>query len=184
MTQLRRFRKLAARTILLSTLTLTVLAAQNLQTKASETHSIKLEELSFHPQNLAITKHDAITWTNNDPVIHTLWFVYEENKSTYTLSNPILPGQSWSHTFNNPTKLTYYSQERLWITGRIRIVKVLGDINWNNLVDVHDLHTLGKSYQTTSGQPNWNEDADINFNNIVDEPDLSILSDNYGKTDP
>jgi plastocyanin len=171
---------------LLLAIALTIPALLNSQTvvQSAGSHNIIMQDLACHPQNLTVAKHDTVTWTNNDPVIYTLWFVYEENKSTYTLTNPILPGQSWSHTFSNPTKLTYYCQERLWITGRLRIVKVLGDINWDNLVDIHDLHELGKSYQSTSGQPNWNEDADIDFNNIVDQPDLSTLSNNYGKTDP
>lgn len=100
------------------------------------------------------------------------------------LSTPILPGESWSHMFNNPAKLRYYCFESLWITGRLRIVKVLGDVNEDGTVNVLDLHGLGKAYQTAPNQPNWNEDADINFNYLVDNPDLTKLSSNFGKTDP
>lgn len=147
-------------------------------------YEVIIFDFSFHPQGLSITRGDTVAWTNNDPEIYTLSFVFEENQSTYLLSDPILPGASWSHEFANPTKLRYYCLERPWITGNLRIVTILGDINWNNIVDIHDLHTLGKVYQTTPQSPNWNEDADINFDNVVNGTDLAKLSNNYGKADP
>ncbi len=170
--------------LLLFTLALAVPNLLNQKARAQDTHSVTMQDLAFSPQNLAITKGETVEWTNNDVVIYTLWFVYEENQTTYLLSNPIEPEQSWSHTFNNPAKLTYHSFERLRITGRLRIVYILGDINWDNKINIHDLYVLGKHYQTTPTSTNWNEDADINFDNTVNQPDLTTLSENYGKTDP
>ncbi len=184
MTTMKHARQLLIAAILLLTLTLTTRNLFSKQVEAQNASNITIQDLVFHPQNLVVAKGDTITWTNNDSLIYTLWFVHEENGSTYLLSDPILPQESWSHTFHDPTKLKYYSQERLWITGRLRTVKVLGDINWDSLVDIHDLYALGEAYQTTPDTPNWNEDADINFDNAVNKSDLAIMNSHYGETDP
>ncbi|MDH5787164.1 MAG: ABC transporter substrate-binding protein, partial [Candidatus Bathyarchaeota archaeon] len=76
---------------------------------------------SFHPQSLTIFKDDKIVWTNNDPVVHTLWFVYAEDKSTYLMSNPILPGESWSYVFSDSAELRYYCFDSLWVNGSITV---------------------------------------------------------------
>jgi len=96
--------------------------------RAQQTVDVTISNLAFNPQNITIRVGSAITWTNNDSVIHTLWFVKPEDGTTYTiagedgLSDPILPGNSWSQTFNEVVTLQYYSFGRLWITGFIRVV--------------------------------------------------------------
>jgi len=186
MTTKRHTRQLLTAVILLHSLTLTtsITFPLILQAETQETRDVTIQDLTFQPQNITITKGDTVNWTNNDLVIYTLWFTYKENESTYLLSDPIPPGASWSRVFNDPAKLKYYCFERLWITGNLRIVMVLGDVNWDNIVDIYDLHALGRAYQATRESPNWNEDADINFDNTVNKTDLTTLSNNYGKTDP
>jgi plastocyanin len=93
---------------------------------AQHTHNVIIQDFAFHPQILIIQAGDAVTWMNNDTVIYTLWFVYAENQTTYKkgLSEPILPGEKWSWTFDEPVKLQYYSFERLWITGNITVTSI------------------------------------------------------------
>jgi len=94
---------------------------------AQPTHNVIIQDFAFDPQILIIQAGDTVTWSNNDPVIYTLWFVYAENQTTYKkvgsegLSEPILPGETWSWTFDEIVKLQYYSFERLWITGNITV---------------------------------------------------------------
>lgn len=94
---------------------------------AQQTHNVAIFDFAFQPRTVTIQTGDTISWLNNDPVIYTLWFVYAENKTTYQeagsegLSQPILPGESWSDTFDEPVTLQYYSFERLWITGFITV---------------------------------------------------------------
>lgn len=154
------------------------------QSMAPTIYDVTILDFSFDPPGQCIEKGNTINWTNNDAVIYTLWFVYEENDSTYLLSDPIPPGESWSHVFNDPVKLRYHNFERVWITGRLRVVKVFGDINWDGTVDVRDLYALGRAYPTTPDNPDWNEDADINFDNTVNEADLTIVRSHYGEIDP
>jgi len=85
------------------------------------TWNVMIDGFAFSPQDTNIAPSDVVTWKNNDPVIHTLWFVIAENQTTYLLSDPIAPEGSWSHTFYEPLRLQYYCLERLWITGNITV---------------------------------------------------------------
>jgi len=164
-----------------------MLAISNLliqQATAAENYNVTILNFSFNPQVLCIEKGDTVVWTNKDPVIYTLWFVFAENQSTCLLSDPILPGQSWSHTFTKPVKLLHHSFERLWVSGEIRIFTIFGDVNGDSTVKVTDLFTLGKAYGTSPSMPNWNPNCDFNGDNTIEFSDLSKQGENYGKTDP
>jgi len=86
------------------------------------TASINIQNFSFNPQNVTIHTGDSVTWTNNDPVIYTLWFKNASDGSTYLLSQPINPRTTWTHTFPDKVKLNYYDFDRLYITGQLIIV--------------------------------------------------------------
>ncbi|UCG37509.1 MAG: hypothetical protein JSV64_04360 [Candidatus Bathyarchaeota archaeon] len=95
---------------------------------AQVTHEVEISNLAFLPQNLTINPGDTIRWNNTDSVIHTLWFVFTANGSTYLLSDPIPPGTTWSHTFTDSVELQYYSFDMLWITGFINVTSDLHDV--------------------------------------------------------
>jgi len=61
-------------------------------------------------------------------------------------------------------------------------VKIVGDVNGDEKVDVSDLFNLGTAYGSDSSMPNWNPDCDFNGDGKIDTSDLSDLSKNYGKT--
>jgi len=142
---------------------------------------------SFDPEVRCIEKRDEVVWTNNannGPAICTLYFVFDENKSGYLLSDPIPLGQTWSHNFTEATKLLYYDLAHLWVSGKLRIYYLFGDVNWDNIVDGADFSLMGGAYRAEPGDANWNENCDINGDNIVDGADFSIAGGNYRKTDP
>lgn len=91
----------------------------------AQTTNVTISSFAFNPQNVTIKVGSTITWINNDAVIHTLWFTRINDQSTYVLSTPIMPGESWSQTFNEIVTLKYYSFERLWITGFITVVPLV-----------------------------------------------------------
>jgi plastocyanin len=84
--------------------------------------SINIQNFAFNPQNVTIRTGDSVTWTNNDPVIYTLWFKNASDGSTYLLSQPINPGTTWTHVFSDKIRLNYYDFDRLYITGQLIIV--------------------------------------------------------------
>ncbi|NIR87823.1 hypothetical protein GWO13_09825 [Candidatus Bathyarchaeota archaeon] len=142
MTRLKLARRVLATTILAVYLVATVSNASPPPTSRlkllhafiQKTYNVTISDFAFDPQNLTIRKGDAINWTNNDQVIHTLWFTRVADQSTYELSTPIPPSESWSHTFNETGVLQYYSFEHLWITGFITVTPLTHDIAVTNVV--------------------------------------------------
>jgi plastocyanin len=85
--------------------------------------NINIQNFAFNPQNVTINTGDSVTWTNNDPVIYTLWFTNASDGSTYLLSQPINPGTTWTHTFPDKARLNYYDFDRLSIAGQLIITR-------------------------------------------------------------
>ena len=154
-----------------------------IEPQGSYTENITIIDFSFDPQCRCIEKGDTVNWTNDDPVIYTLWFVFAENESTYLLSPPIPPDQSWSHTFTEPQKftLTYHSFKRLWITGTIRVYRIFGDIDGDGDVDPDDFNVFAGAYGTA---PPSNPDCDLDCDGDIDPDDFNIFAAKYGQTDP
>jgi len=111
------------------------------RTTAQTTYYVTIELFAFNPDNLTIKPGDTVVWTNNDPVIYTLWFVRVSDGSTYLLSDPIAPGATWAYTFTEEVNLQYFDLERLWITGFLNVVLV-HDVAVTNILP----------YQTVVGQ--------------------------------
>jgi len=151
---------------------------------AQDTHNVTIHDLSFDPQVFYIEKGDMVVWTNNDEVIYTLWFEFSENDSTYLLSDPIPPGETWQHTFDTPTKLDYKSFERLWIVGTVKIYRLIGDVNGNGIVDIFDIGFISAHWYPGPpvGPLGYDEEADINLDESVDIFDIGITSAHWGET--
>jgi hypothetical protein len=103
---------------------------------------VNISGFTFIPQNLTINVGDTVVWNNTDPVIHSLWFVFVANGSTYLLSDPILPHTTWNTTFSHGEALQYYSFDMLWISGFI-----------NFTTDIHDLAATNVSTSKTGCLP-------------------------------
>jgi len=146
--------------------------------RAESTYNVTVTDFAFTPQNLAIYPGFTIVWLNNDPVIYTLWFVRIKDQSTYALSDPIPPGGTWTHVFNEVGKLQYYSFERLWISGFI-FVKLPGDCNGDGRVNYKDLLILAVNYGRLV--PPGDPSADFNGDGRINYKDLGLLAVNYGK---
>jgi plastocyanin len=93
-----------------------------------DTLHVSISSFSFNPRDLALLEGDTVVWTNHDPVIHTLWFTKTTDQSTYLLSPPILPSQSWSYTFHETVGLQYSCFKNLWMTGSITVNPVVHDV--------------------------------------------------------
>jgi len=59
--------------------------------------------------------------------------------------------------------------------------RILGDVNSDKAVNLHDLRLLGKAYASDPESPNWNKEADFDRNNIINNLDLALLCKNYGR---
>jgi hypothetical protein len=59
---------------------------------------------------------------------------------------------------------------------------LLGDINKDGVVDLHDLAIIAAAYGSTPGDPNWNPDADLNKDGVVSLLDFQLVASEYGQT--
>ncbi|MEM3576952.1 MAG: cohesin domain-containing protein [Candidatus Bathyarchaeia archaeon] len=71
--------------------------------------------------------------------------------------------------------------DNIFFDGTVKI-KIPGDINGDDIVDVLDALLASNAFGTNPGMPNWNPDCDINGDDIVDIFDMILLSKNFGKT--
>jgi len=62
------------------------------------------------------------------------------------------------------------------------IVRMKGDVNYDNKVDIIDLSSVGYSYGTQPGDDNWNASADFNYDDKINIVDLVTTGYNYWRT--
>ena len=98
--------------ILLAALVLFVLGSIELARAA--THAVAISQFAFAPATLTITAGDTVTWTNDDPVIHTA------TSTTGAFdSGDLAQGESYSFTFTTPGTYDYLCTPHPTMTGRI-----------------------------------------------------------------
>ncbi|MGD8505410.1 MAG: dockerin type I domain-containing protein [Candidatus Bathyarchaeota archaeon] len=153
------------------------------QANAQTARNITIANSAFTPENLIVPAGYATWWTNNDPVIHTLWFVNASDQSAYLLSDPIIPTEAWSHTFSEYMFLHYYDFDRLWIEADI-MVTIPGDVNGDRTVDIFDIGTISAHWYPGPpvGPLGYSMNADINGDGSVDIFDIGITSAHWGQT--
>jgi len=61
-------------------------------------------------------------------------------------------------------------------------VKIIGDVNGDNNVDVNDLIAWDSAYGSHEGELNWNPQADINSDGVVNNDDGMLIIQNYHNT--
>jgi hypothetical protein len=125
-----------------------------------------------------------------------------EKSAVFTVESPIEAAPSTSYpvgtyglTFKLPWtgKLGGYdtyatsNYEGEGISSSINFVAVpgsplLGDVNWDGIVDVYDAIRLALAFGSTPGEPAWNVRCDFNGDDIVDIYDAITLGNNFGKT--
>ena len=75
----------------------------------------------FTPSILHISPGDTVTWTNNDNVFHTVvsGLPYAVQRGTIFDSGNILPGQTYSFTFQDAGVYRYSDKVDRWMVGEI-----------------------------------------------------------------
>lgn len=68
------------------------------------------------------------------------------------------------------------------------LISLLGDLNFDNKVDMRDISLAGRAFGSFIGHPRWNPKADITGaeylvpDGMVDMKDLSLIARNFGKS--
>jgi len=81
---------------------------------------ISLKDIAFHPQNVAVHEGQAVRWTNDDDVAHT---VTAQSGATFD-SGTLKPGIKafYETTMRNAGTVTYHCTIHPNMTGKIKIV--------------------------------------------------------------
>lgn len=106
--------------------------------------------------------------------------------------------ESYNYYWDRTTGiLTQYSYQRSYLSGtenystsaltsfrivdtNVRWVRIQGDINSDNKVDIQDLAQASIAFGSYLGHPKWNQMADINHDAKVDIKDLVVIAKNFG----
>lgn len=94
-------------------------------------------------------------------------------------------GISPSHSYTLKARATALPYEvstnhNVVTDGSVKI-KIVGDVNNDDVVDINDLIAWDQAYGSTPGAPNWNPQADINGDGIVNKEDGILIIQNYRK---
>lgn len=174
-----------AKGLLVPALILTISLAQwaPIRPASGQTFDIEITGFAFDPSTLTVREGDTVTWKNNDPVIHTLWTVKSSDGSTFDLSPPLSPGDTYSLVFPACGSFEARSFQRLWVSGTI-LVLIPGDVNGDNVVDIFDLVSIAIAFGALQGDPNYNPAADLNNDGTIDIFDLVGSAVNFAKVCP
>lgn len=71
---------------------------------AQQAQAITIQNFAFSPTSLTVTPGTTVTWTNNDQTAHTVTV----NSGTGPNSGQIMPGQSYSFTFQQAGTYPYH----------------------------------------------------------------------------
>ena len=74
---------------------------------------------------------------------------------------------------------THVSDNTL-VDGIVKL-KIPGDINGDDVVDIYDALLAASAYGSKPGDPNWNPNADLNGDGIIDIYDIIILANHFGQ---
>jgi plastocyanin len=98
--------------LLLAALILFVLGS--IEMARAATHTVTIADFAFSPPMLTITAGDTVTWTNEDPVVHTA------TSTTGAFdSGDLAQGASFSFTFTTPGTYAYVCTPHPEMTGQI-----------------------------------------------------------------
>ena len=78
--------------------------------------SVSIEDFYFEPSEAAIQPGDTVTWTNEGNHPHTV----TADDGSFD-SGPLQPGESFSHTFQNPGVVPYYCSIHPFMTGSVSV---------------------------------------------------------------
>lgn len=83
--------------------------------------AVWMQNISYYPDSLSVSKGTTITWTNKDMVDHTVTTGIPGSPNGIFDSGTLSPGQTFSYTFDSTGTFKYYC--------KIHLTRMTGVIN-------------------------------------------------------
>jgi plastocyanin len=86
--------------------------------------TIVIHDLQFDPPSVAVAKGSKVTWTNSDQIpvqIQTDSFGTTPTVPGQFSSEPLNPGESYTHTFDDAGTFTYSDPFHPYMTGSVAV---------------------------------------------------------------
>ncbi len=80
------------------------------------TNEVFIKGMAFDPSTITVTAGTTITWTNKDPVTHTV-----SSTSNEFDSGNITPNATFSHTFSTAGSYSYYCKIHTYMTATVKV---------------------------------------------------------------
>lgn len=91
-------------------------------TGTSNTNQVIMQNTSYVPQNITVSKGTKVTWTNKDPFDHTVTSGTPGYPTGLFDSGNIAPGGIFSYTFDTTGVISYYCKIHLdRMTGSVTV---------------------------------------------------------------
>lgn len=76
---------------------------------------VRIRDMAAHPKDVTITRNNAVSWLNDDPIAHEITF------DTFS-SGKIGPGEMYTHVFNESGTYYYYcSIHKRYMQGTVTV---------------------------------------------------------------
>ncbi len=99
-----------------------VLAIGLLGCAAAKPNTVSIHDLQFDPHSMPVAKGTTVTWVNNDEAAHTITtddFGTKGAAPGQFSSDPLNPGDSFTHTFDTVGTFNYHCTIHPYIKGTI-----------------------------------------------------------------
>ncbi|MBS7281430.1 MAG: hypothetical protein KIH09_16550, partial [Candidatus Freyarchaeota archaeon] len=74
-----------------------------------------------------------------------------------------------------------YNEENNFLVGGTLKIRIIGDVNGDNKVDLKDVFAVSLAFGSYPGHPDWDPDMDLNYDNKIDLRDVFAVALNFGK---
>ena len=106
---------------------------------------------------------------NENTTVNVTWDTDGVQPGNYTI---------WAEAPSIPYEID--TTNNVLIDGAVK-VKIPGDINGDDIVDIYDALFASSAFGSYLGDPQWNPACDLNGDNIVDIFDIIMLASNFGR---
>jgi parallel beta-helix repeat protein len=128
------------------------------------------------------TRACANTWDDGYPSGGNYWSDQDHSPCADHYSGPYRNETGSDGIVDTPYTIDADNRDRYPLMGRWP--PLMGDLNFDGIVNVKDIFVAAKAFGSYPGHPRWSPIADVNKDEKVNVRDLFLIAKNFGKISP